>query len=102
MTAHYLRLKDNHPTMIKLAKLCDVADELGLNITYYGHRAMLRDSEWPGTLLYIDDIENDSISEFPFTTEYKLTYENPAWLEEQRIEDEKQTAKREEEERIQQ
>lgn len=93
MTAQYLRLKESHPTMVKLAKLCEFADELGIQLSYYGMRTLLQDSDMPNITMYVDDIESkDAINEFPFTFEYKITYENQVWLKERQLESEKRAA----------
>ncbi len=86
----YLRLKDNHPTIIKLNKLTDLAEKLGLCISFYNHRCLLEDRDRDKNLpsLYIEDIEGgfSNVNSFPNEMEYKVTYENPAYLaEEKRI-----------------
>lgn len=98
-----LRLKDNHPTAIKIAKLCDLADELGITLSFYGQRVVVEDREREKNLppLYLEDIEDGHwFEEFPFSTEYKLVYDNPEYIAQQKKEQEERDRKREEELRI--
>jgi hypothetical protein len=90
-TAATLRLKDTHPTAIKIAKLVDLAMELKISISFYGHRVIIDDEDRDPNLphLMMEDIEPDNlIQEFPPTTEYKLVYDNPVYLAERRKEHE--------------
>lgn len=86
-TAQWLRLKDNHPTMIKLMKLYDLAEELGIHLSFTGHACIVQDNQRDAKLpmMRLEDIEGDSydISEWPPATEFKVIYENPAYLTEQ-------------------
>jgi hypothetical protein len=69
-------LKENHPTMIKLAKLCEYADKLGLSIEFTGYGVYFIQDD--GKDYRVEDIEPDHIvTHFPPSTEYKLTYEKP-------------------------
>ncbi len=98
-----LRLKDNHPTAVKIAKLCDLADELGITLSFYGQRVVVEDRERDKELppLYLEDIEDDHwFEEFPFTTEYKLVYDNPEYIAQQKKEQEERDRVRAEEARI--
>lgn len=91
-----LVLKDNHPTAEKLSKLCALADELGISISFYGQRAIVEDRERDDKLppLYMEDIEdNGGVSDFPPCTEFKLVYDNPAYLAQQERELEERRAK---------
>jgi len=102
--AKRLRLKDNHPTAIKLIKLFDLADELGIRLSYQSQGGIRvedkdRDSSLPP--LYLEDIEDDHwFEEFPPSTEYKLVYENPDFLKQQALENLAYSAKIEEKKRI--
>ena len=102
--AKRLRLKDNHPTAIKLIKLFDLADELGIRLSYQSQGGIRvedkdRDSSLPP--LYLEDIEDDHwFEEFPPSTEYKLVYENPDFLKQQALANLAYSAKIEEKKRI--
>jgi hypothetical protein len=86
-TSQWLRLKDNHPTMIKLMKLYDLAEELGIHLSFTGHACVVEDDERDAKLpmMRLEDIEGDSydVSEWPPTTEFKVIFENPAYLAEE-------------------
>lgn len=83
MTAQYLRLRDTHPTMIKLEKLNQVADELGLSFSFYQNSCRLSDKDLPDVDIRICDLEsNDGPSWFPFEIEYKCLVDNPVYLQE--------------------
>ena len=102
--AKRLRLKDNHPTAIKLIKLFDLANELGIRLSYQSQGGIRvedkdRDSSLPP--LYLEDIEDDHwFEEFPPSTEYKLVYENPDFLKQQALANLAYSAKIEEKKRI--
>jgi hypothetical protein len=101
--ARRLVLKDTHPTAIKVAKLCDLASELGLSLSFYRGRVLIEDSSRDKNLphLYLEDIEPDHHFEgFPFETEYKLVYENPEWIAQQERELTERLAKEEETRRL--
>lgn len=87
--SRYLKLKDNHPTMIKLMKLWALADELGITISF-GSCVVLEDRDRDPALphLLIEDVEDSGNppKEFPFATEFKVTYDNPAHLAQQKKE----------------
>lgn len=89
-----LRLKDNHPTMVKLNKLYDLTEELGISLTFVNARAVIvhdndRDSNLPD-LLMEDLEEGHEIEHWPPTFEYKVVYDNPAYLaEEKRLNEER-------------
>lgn len=89
--AHRLVLKDTHPTAIKIAKLCDLANELGISLSFYHQRVLVDDNDRDKNLppLYLEDIEeNHWVESFPFEMEYKLVYENPAYVAQQKQEQE--------------
>jgi hypothetical protein len=89
-TSQWLRLKDNHPTMVKISKLYDLAEELGISFSFCSGTCVVEDRERDSKLpmLRMEDIEGDSyhVSEFPPATEFKVIYENPAYLAEQAAE----------------
>lgn len=69
------KLKDNHPTMVKLAQLVALADKLGISINYTrGGHAMVDDKELEQSFFLnnVDDL--NLIMSFPPQTEYKLTF----------------------------
>jgi hypothetical protein len=98
----YLRLKDNHPTMIKLMKLYDLADELKIQLSFHGQTMIVEDGDRDPNLphLRLEDLESgDAPGEWPPGCEFKVIYENPAYLEEQAKEQEEYRKKRAEEEK---
>ena len=102
-TSQYLRLKDNHPTMIKLMKLYQLADELKIHLTFHGQTLIVEDEDRDPNLPYLrlEDLESgDSPGEWPPTCEFKVIYENPAYLEEQAKEREEARQKRAEQDRL--
>jgi hypothetical protein len=102
-----LKLKDNHPTMVKFYKLMNLAEDLGISFAVHSSRWEVIDSDRDPNLppLWLEDIEDglNSMGEFPPITECKMVYDNPAYLEEQkRLAEEFQAAqkvKKEEEQR---
>lgn len=89
--ARRLVLRENHPTAIKVAKLCDLANELGISISFLHQRVLVTDEERDKNLppLYIEDIEENHWFEgLPFESEYKLVYENPEFIALQKFEQE--------------
>ncbi len=72
-------LKESHIVMQKFNKLCDLADEMGISLSFYGHGASISflDKEY-----YIEDIEGDShvVSSLPPCTEVKIVYDNPDYI----------------------
>lgn len=117
--SQWLRLKDNHPTMVKLMKLYDLAEELGISITFATHRVIIDDKERDASLpdLYLEDLEEGhDINTWPPSFEFKVITENPEYIAEQkkaweeretqrkaeqaRFEAERISAKKAEEERI--
>lgn len=88
--AQRLVLKDTHPTAIKVAKLCELADELGISISFFHQRVFIEDKNRDKTLppLYVEDIEEGHwFQGFPFETEYKLVYVNPDYINQQKAEE---------------
>jgi hypothetical protein len=87
--ARRLILKDDHPTMVKLNKLADLAEELGISISFYGQSTLIndRDREIGLPELLIEDIEsNEPVDVFPPNFEFKVIYDNPIWVEQKRLE----------------
>ena len=74
--AQYRKLKDNHPTMIKLMKLYDLAEELGITLHFNGNTCDIvdRDRHVDAPPIRVYDLEdnNNSMSEFPPTFEFAL------------------------------
>jgi hypothetical protein len=101
--ARRLVLKETHPTAIKVAKLCDLASELGISLSFYRGRVLIEDSSRDKNLppLYLEDIEEEHHFEgFPFETEYKLVYENPEWIAQEEKEHKERLVKEEENRRL--
>jgi len=76
--AEYKRLTDKHPTMQKLQKLWELADELGIHIDFYGHRTVVTDDQYPDRIYDMIDLDSPdaAISEFPYAFEVALRFEN--------------------------
>lgn len=99
--SQYLKLKDNHPTMVKLAKLYDLAEELGINVSFGSMRSFVNDRDRDSKLppLIIEDVDNgEAIGEWPPSFEYKVYYENPEYIAQQEAERKERDAKRKQEE----
>lgn len=97
----YLKLKDNHPTMVKLNKLYELAEELGISISFSSMRTIVQDRDRDSNLppLYLEDLENgESIQEWPPVFEYKVIYDNPEHLAKEKADNEERDRKRKEEE----
>jgi hypothetical protein len=97
----YLKLKDNHPTMVKLYKLYELADELGIHIGFGSHRTIVQDNDRDPNLppLFLEDMENgEAIQEWPPVFEYNVIYDNPAHLAKQKEEHEERDKVRKAEE----
>lgn len=105
MTTQYLRLKENHPTMVKLNKLFELADELGISISYHCSGPVVQDDEWEGEEINLRDIEDEgsrtyAITTFPPTTEWRAIVDNPKYIEEENKRREEYNKKIAEEKRI--
>lgn len=89
--AKKLRLKDDHPTMVKVYKLMELADDLGISFEFCGQGGVVvHDYDCKLPTLILEDIEPDHwFQEFPFATEFKITCDNPAYLAQAKIEEEK-------------
>jgi hypothetical protein len=80
-----LRYKDNHPTMVKFDKICQLADELGIHLSFDGRSTTIedRDNKTP-TYVFLEDIETDDcVNDFPPSLEFKMVRENPEFRAEQ-------------------
>jgi hypothetical protein len=98
--SHFLRLKENHPTMIKLMKLYAVADELGINISFHGVNAVLSDKDNEDVYFYVQDVDDgEAIQDFPPATEFKIIFENPEFLKFQEEEAKQDRFRREQKEK---
>lgn len=98
-----LVLKDTHPTAVKISKLMELADELGISISFLHQRVLIKDKDRDESLppLFLEDIEEGHWFEsFPFETEYKLVYVNPEYIAEQKKEQEEYAQRRAEEIRL--
>jgi hypothetical protein len=83
-----LKLKEDHSTSIKLSKLQDFAEELGIRICF-GFRTVVEDRDRINLPpLYLEDIEapDTRIEDFPITFEYKLVYKNPEFSKKEKEE----------------
>ena len=82
MPPRYMRLKETHPTMVKLDKLYQLAEELGIHIEFLGQATIVRDEQVKGLPpCRMEDVDNrEAISEWPPTFEYCLHYDNPAFI----------------------
>jgi len=101
--AHRLMLKDTHPTAVKISKLMELADELGISISFLHQKVLIKDRDRDGSLppLFLEDIEEGHWFEsFPFETEYKLVYVNPEYLAQEKREHEERIRLRDEQERL--
>lgn len=71
------RLKEGHPTIIKLEKLFDYMAELGLTISVTRHgETIVWDNEWPNKDLMVKDADNGETlgASFPPNLEYKVVF----------------------------
>jgi hypothetical protein len=78
-----LKLKESHPTMVKLFKLYDLAEKLGIHISFGGHRTIVQDNDRDEKLppLFLEDIDSgEAVQEWPPVFEFKVIYDNPAFL----------------------
>lgn len=100
LTTQFLRLKEKHPTAVKLSKLLALADELGIYICFDRFATIVIDKDRDEKLppIYMEDLENgDPVKEFPAELEYRLIYENPVWAKEQQLKFEELQKKQSEE-----
>lgn len=91
-----LMLKDTHPTMQKIQKLYALAEDLGITISFHGQATTVEDRDRDSNLpiLYLEDLDDgEGPQMWPPTFEFKLVYDNPAFLAEQKREwDERRAA----------
>jgi len=89
--------------MVKLYKLYEFAEGLGIHISFAPHRTIIQDSDRDSNLppLFLEDIDNgEAIQEWPPVFEFKVIYDNPEHLAKQKAEqDEREKAR--ESERVQ-
>jgi hypothetical protein len=74
------RLTSAHPFQARFEELCAKAEELGLNLMFYGGALVVTDHLSEDKQRYnVLDIEGDSITmdSFPPITEYKIVYDKP-------------------------
>ncbi len=78
--AKRLILTDKHPVMQKFNQLCALADDLGISLSFYGHRTHIEDAD--GNCFDVEDIESSDhpMSDFPPCTEVRLAYDNPKYI----------------------
>lgn len=72
------KLKENHPTYIKIQKVTDLMEELGLSLSsgLFGDY-IITDAEQPDKFFPLVDIDsNNSVSEFPPQLEFKVYIES--------------------------
>lgn len=76
--AKYYVAKPNHPTFQKIEKLMEMAEELGLTLSFSTYRTLITDKEFPDREFYLEDLESDpfghcaTITEIPYNFEFKL------------------------------
>jgi hypothetical protein len=90
--------------MVKLNKLSDLAEKLGIHLSFMpGYRTIVQDRERNANLpsLYLEEIDNGQpVDEFPPTFEYRIIFDNPEYLAAQQREQEEYTKKRAQEELV--
>ena len=101
----YLALKPNHPTMVKLSKLANLARELGITI-YWNNRTMCvadtsRSEELPPLLIEYRDPQ-EFVGEFPPTFDYRVIFDNPEVLKRQELREQEFRQQKLEEDRLKQ
>lgn len=95
--SQYLRLKDKHPTMVKLAKLANYAEKLGISLSFGHYHAYVEDRDRDKSLppLIMKDLEDGEMgAEWPPIFEYKVVFENPEYIAQQKAEQEERDKKR--------
>ena len=72
-----MRLKDNHPTMDKVAQIFELCDKLGISFRYTRAGTMMVDVDGGSPdCLYLQDADSSlPCPIIPHPVEYKLTYE---------------------------
>ena len=78
--AKRLVLTDKHPVMQKFNQLCDLANELEISLSFFGHRTLIEDGN--GNVFDVEDIDDSDhgVSDFPPCTEVRIAYDNPKFL----------------------
>lgn len=80
----YLECKDDDPTLEKYMKLSDLAEELGISLSFTGGRCEVIDRNRGDDLppIYLEDLESDPyVNTFPYCFEFRMIYENPVYIE---------------------
>ena len=100
--SEYMRLKDKHPTMVKLDKLAAFAEELGISLNFFQQATFIQDNSLhkDHPQLRLEDTDSgEAISEWPPVFEYKVIFENPVYLAKQRADHEEYVKREAERER---
>jgi len=83
MTTRYLRCKESHSTYKKVLKLIALAEDLGISIEFSYDKFYLNDKDKDCTFEFVGvDDYNDTICSFPPDVDFKLIFENQAYLKE--------------------
>jgi hypothetical protein len=88
MSSRFLKLKENHPTLIKLEQIFSLMEELQISFDFSNVGMRVTDqSQERFTFFYMEDLEDDHspMSNLPPTFEYKVLADNPKFLEEQEL-----------------
>lgn len=90
-----LRLKDTHPTMVKLNQVLDLADKLGVSVSVENFVTLLHDAE-NQTVFYMEDADHNGepVTDFPPALEFNVFMDNPAYLAWEKQETEKRDQER--------
>jgi len=91
----YVRLKENHPTMIKLNKVINLLDdlEMSFDLEPTDRNLFFSDGEKDFEIQDIED--NHGIYTFPPTTEFVVLTLNPEYVKKQREKEEQRKKQRE-------
>ena len=95
MTSRFLKLKGEHPTLLKIEKIFALMEELGISFDFSNCGMTLTDSKQDKfSFFYIKDLESDDqvLDSLPLVFEYKVLADNPKYLEEQEIDRNKRIA----------
>lgn len=69
------RLKENHSTFQKFDKLRDMAEEMGIHMSFQSGYCILTDMDKPNIRFYVEDVEGEGqVWSFPPTNETKIIY----------------------------
>jgi len=92
----FLRLTDKHIISQKFNKLCLLAEELELQIMIDCGRMFIKDFTTGEELSVIDcDSDDNCIESFPPVTDFYIRKDNPAYIKEYKIQEDKRLAERE-------